>query len=832
MMNKKFLVTIGILVAITALLGIYLIYNQLQHITSVEEKEIPCAKEKEPMAQQIIENTLNIWTTKAMDSDGGIWFFMLKDFSDTISPADGVGCCPECERAECRYKEPVKLYPNIIFAYDLIRWYQISENEKYLKDAIKVTNFIEEHPEITLQSPVAVNMRGLLYIKLFEVTKEEKYKDKAIDILNKGERIGRMSGDAFRIFTLIEGCRLFNNKKYLIEAKDFADQCIEKWENDKDYVTHPFSMVAALAELYSISGDQRYLNFAEYKMQKFIKGYYDTTYGGFYYAEDMPVKESRKNFEALLTLSKLYIATNNEGYLDLANKTLDFIYKYLYDHKYGGIAYICERDGSPIGTYTHYALFVNSSKIKTSESNSFAVYVLLEYLEDRRIEKIKENCTDGIDNDEDGKIDCSDSDCFDNPVCLIAPPVALAFPTAEGFGANTQGGRGGKIIFVTNLNDSGPGSLRKALEQEGPRIIIFKVGGVIELKDDIIIKNPYVTIAGQTAPGDGICLKNAGLSIFTHDVIVRHLRIRPGDSKIGSYYGDRDAIKINGYNIILDHISASWSIDEVISIWDSHDVTIQFSIFSEALLNNLHPKGKHSMGMLIRNNVKNLCVHHNIFTHNNERNPRVGGDVSLYFANNIIYNWGHYGSAISASGIAGRRGNVTLGPVSANIINNYYKKGPDSKGEAFRFGELPDNSEVFLDGNIGLDGIKEYPFLSSTLVTPDADIELHEANKSYNLVLEEAGATIPIRDEIDKRIVIEVKNRAGKIIDSPIEVGGYPIYKSGILPLDTDNDGIPDDWENANGLNPQDTTDGNKDRDKDGYTNIEEYLNELAGDSD
>jgi len=180
MINKKILVTIGISVAITALLGIYLIYNQLQHITSVEEKEIPCAKEgervnrnpllgptdqkcysglievkvsksysvcekrtdnikkeKEPIAQQIIENTLNIWTTKAMDSDGGIWFFMLKDFSDTISPADGVDCCPECERAECRYKKPVKLYSNIIFAYDLIRWYQISENEKYLKDAIK-----------------------------------------------------------------------------------------------------------------------------------------------------------------------------------------------------------------------------------------------------------------------------------------------------------------------------------------------------------------------------------------------------------------------------------------------------------------------------------------------------------------------------------------------------------------------------------------------------------------------------------------------------------------------------------------------------------------------
>ena len=248
----------------------------------------------------------------------------------------------------------------------------------------------------------------------------------------------------------------------------------------------------------------------------------------------------------------------------------------------------------------------------------------------------------------------------------------FAFPTAEGFGANTQGGRGGKVIFVTNLSDSGPGSLREALREEGPRIIIFKVGGVIELKDDIIIKNPYVTIAGQTAPGDGICLKNAGLSIFTHDVIVRHLRIRPGDSKVGSYYGDRDAIKINGYNIILDHISASWSIDEVISIWNSHDVTIQFSIFSEALQNNSHPKGRHSMGMLIRNDVKNLCVHHNIFAHNNERNPRVGGDVSLYFANNIIYNWGHYGSAISASGVAGRRGNVTLGPVSANIINNYY----------------------------------------------------------------------------------------------------------------------------------------------------------------
>lgn len=211
----------------------------------------------------------------------------------------------------------------------------------------------------------------------------------------------------------------------------------------------------------------------------------------------------------------------------------------------------------------------------------------------------------------------------------------------------------------------------------------------------------------------------------------------------------------------------------MISIWDSHDVTIQWSIIAEALFNSFHPNGKHSMGLLIRNNVKNLSIHHNLFAHNNERNPRVGGDVSLYFANNIIYNWGHYGTAVSSSGIAGEKGSVTLGPIFANIVHNCYEKGPDSKGETFRFGILPDGSKIFLNGNIGDIKIKQYPFLVSNPIPPEPGIKLQHTEESYNSVLEKAGATIPARDDIDKRIVEEVKNRSGKLIDSPSEVGGY-----------------------------------------------------------
>jgi len=409
-----------------------------------------------------------------------------------------------------------------------------------------------------------------------------------------------------------------------------------------------------------------------------------------------------------------------------------------------------------------------------------------------------------------------------------------AFPTAEGFGANSVGGRGGKVIFVININDSGPGSFRDALLQKGPRIIVFKTGGIISLKKDLNIYEPFITIAGQTAPGDGVCLKNAGLVINTHDVIIRHLCSRPGDSQ-GRDPEDRDALKImGGYNIILDHISASWAIDEVVSAWYSpHDITIQWSIISEALHNSIHPKGPHGMGLLIGDTVKNVSIHHNLLAHNNQRNPLLKGNTLTDILNNVIYNWGDFGTQT--------RIDYSKKPIYSNVINNYYKKGTNSKSGVFGFEATKNDSKIFIKGNRGDSEIlidyndnperyfKDFPFLVSEQPFPITNVRLDTANEAYRLVLEKAGAKIPVQDKVDARIIQNVKTGTGTIINSPSDIGGYPDYKNGISPLDFDNDGIPNEWEIAHNLNPNDKLDGNK-VSVGRYTNIEQYINELAGD--
>lgn len=422
---------------------------------------------------------------------------------------------------------------------------------------------------------------------------------------------------------------------------------------------------------------------------------------------------------------------------------------------------------------------------------------------------------------------------------VISSP--LAFPSAEGYGAISVGGRGGKIIYVTNLNDSGPGSFRDAVNQNEPRIIIFNVGGVIELEKDIDIKNPYITIAGQTALGDGICVKNAGILIRANDVIIRDICSRPGDSVKGSPPDDRDAFKIiGGYNIILDHVSASWAIDEGISIWYSpYNITIQWSIISENLHNSLHPKGKHSMGLLIGETTKNISILHNIIAHNNQRNPLVKTGLFVSIVNNIIYDWGDYGTG--ARGYIDRTSGYIEKPNSVNIINNYYKLGPSTKGTVFQFERLQDNS-IFIAGNVGnvqllIDYtnnkewyITNYPYLSPLQLFSTDNILIYNTENHYNSVLEKAGASIPKRDDVDIRIVNDVIQGTGSIIDSPSDVGGYPLYEVGTPVIDSDKDGMPDYWEIRYGLDLNNPVDGNQDGNNDGYTNVEEYLNELAGD--
>jgi pectate lyase len=431
-----------------------------------------------------------------------------------------------------------------------------------------------------------------------------------------------------------------------------------------------------------------------------------------------------------------------------------------------------------------------------------------------------------------------------NPPSAQAP----AFPGAEGFGAKSTGGRKGKIIEVTNLNDTGLGSLRAAIEDTGPRIIIFRVGGTIELKSSLEITEPYITIAGQTAPGDGITLKDdptnseGPLIVNTHDVIIQYIRSRPGPPADKSENGD--AIEILGgkaYNVIIDHCSFSWAIDEVASIWyDARDITIQWSIISEGLHCSNHIKGCHSMGLIIGSTgAKNITIHHNLFAHNHERNPLVETSGLVDVVNNVIYN--SWGSPALVSD--------EYGDVKANFVANFMKFGPDSDPSKFLVSVQDVRGKgagIFVEGNITPNRPSDN--LEQTLAVkansrkwmvkerfPAPGISSQVGSQVYDFVLAGAGATIGLdelgvefyrRDSVDRRIVEDVKNKSGKIIDDPSEVGGWPQLSSGIAPIDTDHDGMPDRWEQQYGLNPLDPSDGPADNDGDGYTNVEEYLNE------
>jgi len=284
---------------------------------------------------------------------------------------------------------------------------------------------------------------------------------------------------------------------------------------------------------------------------------------------------------------------------------------------------------------------------------------------------------------------------------LNEPPSPLpSFPGAEGFGSATPGGRGGRVIEVTNLNSEGPGSLREACEASGPRIVVFRTGGLINITRTINIRNPFITIAGQTAQGDGICMGGgAGLNIATHDVIVRGLRVRVGDNPAGPVGDNRDGIGVANnneqpYNIILDHCSVSWAIDENIQLWYAcHDVTIQWCITSEALDSSLHQKGPHSKGMIIGPGANGVSIHHNLFAHNVERNALISVDTKTEFINNLVYNWKSRG--LNLGNCYPEHGE------QSDVIGNYFKKGPNSRDLCFHISDCWVNSKVYIRGNIG-----------------------------------------------------------------------------------------------------------------------------------
>ncbi|HEY69265.1 MAG TPA: pectate lyase [Anaerolineae bacterium] len=427
----------------------------------------------------------------------------------------------------------------------------------------------------------------------------------------------------------------------------------------------------------------------------------------------------------------------------------------------------------------------------------------------------------------------------------VEPQTGLpVFPGAEGFGTQTIAGRGGKVIEVTSLADSGPGTLRAALEDPMPRVIVFRVGGIIELEESLFIDHPFVTVAGQTAPGGGICIKNAGLVITTHDVLIQHLRVRPGNE------GDvepenNDAIAILGqhgdlegtYNVVIDHVSTSWGEDETISTWyGAHDVTISWSIISEALNRSRHRKETHSAGLLIGDSSYHVSVHHNLLAHNDFRNPLISEGGTHDIVNNVIYNWG-----VLPAEILDLDANTFL-----NFIGNTFIPGPSTVEGPYEILFNEGDPRIYVLDNLsphrpdptwdewalvgfgyGEAGVAPgtYRSLSPFITAP---IAASSARIAYERVLEDAGATIPLRDPVDGRVVDEVRQRTGMIIDSPNDVGGYPELAAGIAPLDSDHDGMPDDWEREMGLDPEDASDGSSDRDGDGYTNLEEYLHFLT----
>lgn len=417
------------------------------------------------------------------------------------------------------------------------------------------------------------------------------------------------------------------------------------------------------------------------------------------------------------------------------------------------------------------------------------------------------------------------------------------FPGAEGFGATTPAGRGGKIIEVTSLADRGPGTLRKALETSGPRIIVFRVGGYIDLETPLFLNHPFVTVAGQTAPGDGICIRQAGLVILSNDALIQHIRIRPGNEGKGNPENN-DAIEILGrhsnvsgaYNIVIDHVSASWGEDETISLWfGAHDVTISWTLISEGLNQGRHPKGGHSAGLLIGDSSWHVSVHHSLMAHNEMRNPLIAKGGVHDIVNNVIYNWG-----ILATEIQDYDSNSFL-----NFIGNTYIPGPSTR-ELYEImiDKEPGTEKLYVYGNKGprrgdpgeeWDVVKYGWNRNQTTPKrfrvdkpwPTPPITVSSAEEAYLRVMDQVGASSPRRDAIDQRIISEVKQRTGKIIDIPGDRGGYPIFSQGTPPNDSDHDGMPDDWEERQNLDMHDASDAVDDEDGDGYTNIEEFLHSL-----
>jgi hypothetical protein len=394
----------------------------------------------------------------------------------------------------------------------------------------------------------------------------------------------------------------------------------------------------------------------------------------------------------------------------------------------------------------------------------------------------------------------------------------------------------------------------------GPRTVVFRVSGTIVLKDKLVVTEPFITIAGQSAPGGGICLRNCSMAVGdaehpVRDVVLRHLRIRPGPDG-PQHYNDVDALSIeHANNVVVDHCSLSWDVDETLAIkagwWNTHgkeyyqathDVTVQYCILSESLNRSRHRAhvknpdeiGAHSKTLMVDGGANRVTLHHNLLVHGDMRNPLFPceGDrpILVDFVNNVVYNFG------VRTGHSHRKTNHQ---VDMNFVGNWYVPGPNSA-------EIPSlvhyvDTRVYARGNLG-------PVRTSPEMDEYAGIEwrgpgereglraeerfdvappvtTHTCREAYKVILEEGGASLPRRDAVDRRLVREVAERTGRIIDHPHDVGGWPPLERAEPPADADRDGMPDAWERAHRLDPADPHDHRADADADGYTNVEEWLN-------
>lgn len=462
-----------------------------------------------------------------------------------------------------------------------------------------------------------------------------------------------------------------------------------------------------------------------------------------------------------------------------------------------------------------------------------------------------------------------------------------AFPGAEGFGRYVTGGRGGAVYHVTNLNDSGEGSLRWALSQKGTKTIVFDVSGTIHLESALSVSNGNVTIAGQTAPGDGICVADYPFTINASNVIIRFMRFRLGNKNVANHEGDGLG-GMDQTNVMVDHCSVSWSVDECLSVYGCHNLTVQWCIVSQSMINAGHSKGSHGYGG--NWGGSGASYHHNLVAHHSSRTPRLGPrqgtqtDERMDMRNNVIYNW-------SGNGCYGGEG------MNVNIVNNYYKPGPATlqsnttiqrriAGIGIRTSEYtahdtdsPNGWDVmwhvwgdfYVDGNVNSthsDVAKDnwtygmynqisngsgvdYTYTDATKDTMRIDepidyvyVTTHDATTAYSRVLDYAGASLS-RDWVDSVMVSDTRkgvasatgsgNRPGLINsqddNKPSGAGSdwsaWPELVSTACPTDTDQDGMPDEWETANGLNPNDANDRNT-KNAEGYTMLELYMNSLV----